>query len=307
MAGTVKLTTGHSANHRAETALLLGTGYSARALIAPLHARGYRVIGTSREKTRAAETAAQLGIDVVVYNGGVEDELAHTLQQATMLLSSIPPHEGGDPFMADINHDFTRYAPHVSWAGYLSATSVYGDRAGQWAFEDELLRPATPRGHQRMAAEMDWLESGAPVHVFRLAGIYGPTLGGMARNPFKRLQSGAARAVIKPGHVVNRIHVDDIASLVLASIDRPNPVSIYNGADGVPAPPQDVINYAADILDMPRPPQIDYNDASLSDMARSFYGECKRIANDRARDELGWRPQYPDYRSGLKAILDAGG
>jgi len=150
--------------------------------------------------------------------------------------------------------------PKAAWVGYLSATSVYGDRQGQWAFEDELLRPLTRRGKNRANAELQWLETGAaihvfPVHVFRLAGIYGP-----GRNGFKRLREGKARAVIKAGHIVNRIHLDDIVSALLASIDAPSPLKIYNIADGQiyniadgPAPPQEVINYTADLIDSPRP------------------------------------------------------
>ena len=157
MAGTVKLTTGR----RGKTALLLGVGYSARALIPHLKNRGYRVVGTSRDKTRCAETAEKLGIEMVVYDGSIHDALWDVLGAASFILSSIPPGEAGDPFIQGLNCDFASSAPNVSWAGYLSATSVYGDRAGQWAFEDELLRPSTDRGRRRAEAEMDWIESGA--------------------------------------------------------------------------------------------------------------------------------------------------
>lgn len=159
------------------------------------------------------------------------------------------------------------------------------------------------RGVQRIEAELAWLESGAPVHIFRLAGIYGPSRGGVSRHPFTRLRAGTARAVIKPGHVVNRIFVDDIASAVMASIARPDPTRVYNLADDAPAPPQDVINFAAALIGMPQPPQLGYETAEISKMARSFYLETKRVSNQRAKDWLDWSPQYPDYQSGLRAIL----
>jgi nucleoside-diphosphate-sugar epimerase/quinol monooxygenase YgiN len=280
------------------SALLLGVGYTARAIIPRLKAAGYHVIGTSRSQKSIDTLTAQFGIEMLHFDGNISASLKRALGKADILISSIPPSDTGDLIPKTI-------APFCSprWAGYLSATSVYGDRGGHWAFEDEILRPSTQRGKNRVEAELDWLDSGLPVHIFRLAGIYGPNIGGKARNPFVRLKQGKAKAVIKPGHVVNRIHVSDIASAVITSVNTPDPGQIYNLADGYPAPPQHVINFAADLLGLSRPDPAPIETAILSEMARSFYSECKRISPRRAITQLGWSPEFPTYRAGLMSIL----
>ena len=283
----------------AHTALLLGAGYCAKAIITPLIERGYNVLATTRSPEKAA-VLKSLGVTPILYNGHFNTAMQQSLADADIILSSIPPNDEGDPFLNHLPKPFKRLAPKAKWIGYLSATSVYGDRQGQWAFEDELLRPLTRRGKNRAQAELQWLESETAIHVFRLAGIYGP-----GRNGFNRLREGKARAVLKEGHVVNRIHVDDIVSALLASIDKPSPLNIYNIADGHPAPPQDVINFAADLIEVPHPPQLSHDTADISDMARSFYSETKRIDISRAKRELGWTPRYADYRQGLIATLKA--
>ena len=280
-------------------ALLLGAGYCARALIAQLQKRGYHIFATTRSLESATALNA-LGAQTLLYQGALSEGLFEVLEQAEIVLSSIPPTAKGDPFLSALASPASTRAPHARWVGYLSATSVYGDRKGQWAFEDELLYPVTQRGKHRAHAELQWLESGLPTHVFRLAGIYGP-----GRNPFARLRAGTARAVIKEGHVVNRIHVDDITRAVLASMDNPNPVRVYNIADNHPAPPQNVLDFAAKLIDSPMPKRISHDDAQLSDMARSFYVETKRISNARAQQELGWAPLYENYKQGLEATLKA--
>ncbi len=304
MVGTVKNQTGRRAR---KTALLFGVGYTARALIPHLSARGYTIIGTSRSDEKAKLLSAALGIQMVVFDGSGTQGLKRALTKAHIILSSIPPDPSGDPVIRALGPILGAAAPCCKWAGYLSATSVYGDRDGQWTFEDEPLRPVTRRGKYRMQAEMNWLESGLPVHVFRLAGIYGPEISGISRSPFDRLRTGNARAVIKPGHVVNRIFVTDIADAIMASIDRPNPVYIYNLSDGAPSPPQDVINHAAGLLGLPHPPQVPYDTAKISNMSRSFYKANKRVSNDRARHELGWEPTYPNFQAGLQAIFKSEG
>ena len=282
-----------------KTALLLGAGYSAKSMIAPLLARGYDVIATTRSSEKAVHLKT-LGATPLIYSGDFNRAMQESLAKAEIILTSIPPNDNGDPFLNNLPRLFTELTPKASWVGYLSATSVYGDRQGQWAFEDELLRPLTRRGKNRANAELQWLETGAAVHIFRLAGIYGP-----GRNGFERLREGKARAVIKAGHVVNRIHLDDIVSALFASIEAPNPLKIYNIADGHPAPPQEVINYTADLIDSPRPPQLNHDTADISDMARSFYKETKRVDNSRAERELGWAPKHKNYREGLIATLRA--
>ncbi len=280
-----------------KTVLLLGAGYSARALVPHFFARGYNVLATTRTVSNAERLKA-LGTEVILYDGTMSTDLNKALAGSDIILTSIPPNAGKDPFLSKLNSPLLNLVKHVSWVGYLSATSVYGDRKGQWAYEDELLRPLTQRGKNRVEAELQWLETGLPVHVFRLAGIYGPN-----RSSFERLRQAKARAVIKEGHVVNRIHVEDIASAILKSIDAPNPGQVYNLADGSPAPPQDVLNFAADLIDVPRPPELDHDNANISDMARSFYSETKRINSNRAQTELGWLPKYANYRQGLMSTL----
>ena len=283
----------------ARTALLLGAGYCAKAMITPLIERGYNILVTTRSPEKAAVLKC-LGVTPILYNGRFNTAMQQSLADADIILSSIPPNDKGDPFLNNLPKSFKRLTPKAKWVGYLSATSVYGDRQGQWAFEDELVSPLTRRGKNRAKAELQWLETETPIHVFRLAGIYGP-----GRNGFERLRQGKARAVLKKGHVVNRIHVDDIVSALLASIETPGPLKIYNLADGNPAPPQDVLNFAADLIEVPRPPQLNHDTADISDMARSFYSETKRIDISRTKSELGWTPRYANYRQGLMATLKA--
>ena len=283
----------------AGTALLLGAGYCAKAMVAPLLHQGYKVLATTRSPEKAAQLKT-LGVTAIIYNGRFNSALQESLASADIILCSIPPNDNGDPFLNHLPRPFAELTPKVRWIGYLSATSVYGDRQGQWAFEEELLRPLTRRGKNRAMAELQWLESETPVHIFRLAGIYGS-----GRNGFERLRQGKARAVIKDGHVVNRIHVDDIVSALLTSINTLNPLAIYNIADGNPTPPQDVVNFSAELLGVPQPPQLRHDTADISDMARSFYTETKRIDVSRAKNELGWTPKYENYRQGLMATLKA--
>ena len=273
------------------TVLLLGAGFTARALIPHLLARGMTVTATTRSPAPDLE---KLGVTVLKFDGAVSSKLRAAVINADYILSSIGPNADGDPVL---NASLLRGA-NPKWAGYLSATSVYGDRAGKWAFEDEPPTPATRRGRWRADAEIAWIETGLPVHIFRLAGIYGP-----GRNPFGKTLKGDARAVIKPGHVVNRIHVDDICSAILKSMDAPNPQRIYNIADDMPAPPQNVLDYAADLLGAARPPRVTPDDPNVSRMARTFYAETKRVDTGRAKRELGWAAQYPDYRAGLLQVL----
>ena len=296
MAASVKSQTDRSA-------LILGVGYSARALIPLLKAEGFEIAGTVRNPQKAENLSKLFDIRVVATDRLNNTALLNEMVKATHLISSIPPSDNGqDPVMTGLGPDIIGKFPRLRWAAYMSATSVYGDRGGQWAFEDELLRPGTRRGLYRANAEMAWIESGLPVHIFRLAGIYGPDLKGRSRNAFERLQSGQVRAVIKPGHVVNRIHVLDLAEAVLASIKRPDPLRIYNIADGNPAPPQHVMEFAAGLIGAPPPRRIDFDKAVMTPMAKSFYKETKRIDISRARRELAWEPKYSDFRKGLLDI-----
>lgn len=291
-------------------ALLFGAGYCALHLAPHLQNMGYRIFATVRNGKKNAWLRRR-GIEPIKLTGEATEPLRAILRRAEVLVSSVPPLRGGaDPILMSLGGGYKKLAPKLKWAGYLSATSVYGDRGGQWAFEDELLRPSTARGRARVEAELAWLETGWPVHVFRLAGIYGPQIGGektgVTRNPLERLKDGRARAVIKDGHhIVNRIHVDDITAALLASIARPNPARVYNIADGHPAPPQDVLVFAARLLGVSPPPQVSVDDPTVSDMARSFYQDNKRVDVTRAKTELDWGLGLKDYRQGLITLAQS--
>ncbi|MDD8022944.1 MAG: SDR family oxidoreductase [Paracoccaceae bacterium] len=279
------------------TLLSIGHGYSAQALARVLAPQGWRIIATTRSPEKAAALRAQ-GIEAILWPGS---DLP--LDQATHLLTSVAPDATGDPVLRAHAAQIATAAPHLKWTGYLSTVGVYGDHQGGWVDEDTALTPSTARGQARVAAEAAWQAvPGLHPHIFRLAGIYGP-----GRGPFEKVRDGSARRIIKPGQVFSRIHVDDIAQVLAASIARPDPGRVYNVCDDDPAPPQDVLSHAAHLLGLPAPLEVPYDAAAMSPMARSFYAESKRVRNDRIKRELGVRLIHPDYRAGLAALLAAEG
>ena len=278
-----------------KTLLSLGHGYSAQALARLLIPQGWRVIGTTRDPDRADALRAQ-GVEPLVWP---LDSLAPALAQATHVLTSVAPDAGGDPVLA--RHGAELAAARPVWVGYLSTTGVYGDHGGGWVDETTALTPSTARGRARVLAEAGWQALGLPLHIFRLAGIYGP-----GRGPFAKVRDGSARRIIKPGQVFSRTHVVDIAQVLAASITRPDPGAVYNVCDDDPAPPEDVIGHAATLLGLPMPPAESWDTAEMTPMARSFYAESKRVRNDRIKTELGVRLIYPTYREGLAALLASG-
>ena len=275
------------------TLLSIGHGFSARALARLLLDRGWRVIGTTRSAEKAEALRGE-GVDALVW-----PDAPLPLADATHLLVSVAPVGSGDPVL-ELAGSQIGAARHLKWAGYLSTTAVYGDHKGGWVDETTPLAPTTERGKARARAESAWAALGLPLHIFRLAGIYGP-----GRGPLAKVRRGTARRIVKKGQVFSRIHVEDIAAVLAASIERPNPGAIYNVCDDSPSPPDDVIKHAARLLGLPVPPVVDLNSAEVSPMARSFYAESKRVRNDRIKDELGVTLKHPDYRSGLAALLDA--
>ncbi|GAB4285542.1 MAG: SDR family oxidoreductase [Roseovarius sp.] len=281
------------------TLISFGHGYCARALAPHLLARGWTIWGTTRDAGRLGALAAE-GVRAVLWPDG---DLSEAFATASHILISAGPDRGGDPVLARRGDEIRALAPRLAWAGYLSTTGVYGDRGGGWVDETTPPAPVTERGRLRVAAEAQWQAiDGLALHIFRLAGIYGP-----GRGPFEKLREGRARRIVKPGQVFSRIHVADIVQVLLASIERPNPGAIYNVCDDDPAPPEDVIAHAAELLGLPVPPAESFETAALSPMARSFYAESKRVSNRRIREELGVRLIHPDYRSGLRALLAEGG
>jgi nucleoside-diphosphate-sugar epimerase len=264
-----------------------GLGYSARALAKALAPRGWTVTGTSRS-----------GEDGTLAFDGTKPLPRSAFDRITHLLISVPPGETGDPAINCHADDLKSLAPSLRWAGYLSTTGVYGDRGGDWVDETSPLIPTTARGERRLAAETAWQSLDLPMHIFRLAGIYGP-----GRNQLVSLLEGSAKRIVKEGQIFSRIHVEDIAGVLQASIDRPDPGRAYNVCDDEPCPPQDVVAYAAELLKIPAPPEVPFDAAELSPMAKSFYAESKRVSNRRIKDELAYRLLYPTYRDGLAALL----
>jgi nucleoside-diphosphate-sugar epimerase len=278
-----------------------GLGYSALALARALAADGWRIAGTCRNAGKARELS-DLGFDMFLFDGSrAADDIAGALGTTTHVLHSIPPGDGGDAVLRLHGDDMAGH-PALQWFGYLSTTGVYGDRAGGWVDENSDLQPSGERGRRRVAAETGWERlwhgRALPVHIFRLAGIYGP-----GRSAIESLRAGTARRVIRPGQVFSRIHVDDIVQVLRASIARPHPGAVYNLCDDDPAAPAEVIEYAAGLLGMAPPPAVPFEQAELSAMARSFYDDNKRVRNDRIKRELGVQLIYPSYRDGLAALL----
>lgn len=280
-----------------KTLLSFGHGFSAQALGRQLVRGGWRVIGTTRNEDKLGPMMAA-GVEPRIWPGA---NMEPALAAATHVLISAAPTSNGDPVLAELRDQIAARAGQFEWVGYLSTTGVYGDNGGDWVDEESPLAPSTARGQARVEAETEWRSiEGLPLHIFRLAGIYGP-----GRGPFEKVRQGTARRIIKAGQVFSRIHVDDIAQVLAASIAQPNPGRVYNLCDDDPAPPEDVIGYAAELLGLAVPPAEDFETAEMTPMARSFYAESKMVRNDRIKSELGVALKYPDYRSGLKALLAA--
>tara|TARA_R110000868_G_scaffold32036_4_gene116900 strand:+ start:1535 stop:2410 length:876 start_codon:yes stop_codon:yes gene_type:complete len=286
------------------TLFCFGLGYSAMALSRRLDAAGWDIRGTCRKPARRAALGA-LGISAALFDGESPMDRPELLHGATHVLLSIPPGTEGDPAFRHHADDIAA-AGTVEWVGYFSTTGVYGNRDGGWVDETSDLRPGSDRSKRRAAAERAWLDWGAEndiaVQVFRLPGIYGP-----GRSAVDQVKAGTAKRISKPGHVFSRIHVEDIATVVAASIARPEPGGIYNVCDDEPASPADVTAYVCELLGRAPPPEIPYEDADLSPMAQSFWSDNRRVRNDRIKNVLGVRLDFPDYRIGIRGILGLGG
>lgn len=281
--------------------LIFGHGYSAAALTPELIAAGWSVTGTTRSRP---ESVAATGAEPILWPGDPAELRARIARADAILISAAPDLAQGDPVLADFAPDLLRAKP--GWVGYLSSTNVYGDRGGDWVDEASPPAPTTTRGRARLQAELEWTDlarrAGWPLTIFRLAGIYGP-----GRGPFAKLRAGTARRIIKPGQVFSRIHVDDIAGAIMASLKMAptQPARIINLCDNQPAPPEATIELAASMLGMAVPPAEPFETAEMSAMARSFYAESKRVRNDLLTRQIGYRLRYPDLKSGLDAILRA--
>ncbi len=278
-----------------------GLGFSAEALARRLAKKGWQIAGAVRDQAKVERLKA-CGYEMTRFAGEPgNNELAQLLRGTTHLLLSIPPRGQGDPHILHYR-DALASLTSLKWIGYLSTVGVYGDQGGAWVDETTPVAPNSARTKARVVAETAWLdfgkEIGCPAQVFRLAGIYGP-----GRSAFDKLAGGTARRIVKPGQVFNRIHVADIASVLQASMARPRGGAIYNVADDEPAPPDEVLTYAAELLGVAPPPAVRFEEAELSPMARSFYASSRRISNALIKSELGVVLRYPTYREGLRALL----
>jgi nucleoside-diphosphate-sugar epimerase len=288
--------------------LALGLGYSAYAFAQHWRARGEKIAGTFRDAARdTAQPHDSDGISRLHFAANTPlDAVERALGEARHVLVSIPPDDAsalaGDIVLARLASQIAA-AHHIVWLGYLSTTGVYGDRGGAWVDETSERRPGNRRSERRAAAEDAWLalwrDRGVPVHIFRLSGIYGP-----GRSAIDQLRAGTAKRIDKPGQIFSRVHVEDIANVLAASIARPRSGAIYNVADDAPAPASDVVAHAAALLGVPAPPLEPFDAERLPPMAREFYAETRRIRNERIKRELGVVLRYPDYKKGLAAILE---
>ena len=279
---------------------IFGAGYSGKAF-----ARANRdaavILGTTRSDEKF-DALRQAGIAPLLFDGALTGEIGEALAKTTHLVISVAPEEAGDPVL-NAAREAIAGMPAVEWIGYLSTVGVYGDHGGAWVNEKTTCRPVSKRSVMRVEAEQAWLklgeEIGRPVAILRLSGIYGP-----GRNALVNLESGTARRLVKPDQVFNRIHCDDIAGALWRLVEG-NTGGIFNVTDDEPAPPQDVVAYAASLMGVEPPPEIPFDTAQLSPMARSFYGENKRVANA-AIKAAGYSLRFPDYRAAFDHMWASG-
>ena len=279
--------------------MILGAGFSGLAIAREMQGRTQRAAGTTRSAERFARLS-EAGLIPFEFDGEtLSDDLKQEFKGVTHLVQSIAPGEDGDPLLRLAGEGLAALFPNLRWAAYLSTVGVYGDHEGRWVDEETRCRPVSRRSIWRDAAERCWLQAGKanelPVSVLRLSGIYGP-----GRNTFVNLQAGKARRLVKPGQVFNRIHVEDIAG-ALVHLAAHESSGLWNVTDDLPAPPQDVVLFAAQLMGIEPPPEIDFATADLSPMARSFYGEVKRVSNAKLKAS-GYAMRHPDYRAALTAM-----
>lgn len=281
--------------------LVFGYGFTGQALARRMRADGWSVTAIVRSEATAAKARAQGATPVEAAD---RPALVEALKTATAILVTAPPTEAGCPGLNTLVPALAEAGAFPDWIGYLSTTGVYGDREGRWVFEAGPLNARSIESARRVSAERDWLDvgkgMGLTVQTFRLPGIYGP-----GRSALDRVRDGTAHGIVKPGQVFSRIHVEDLAAGLAASIARPRAGASYNLCDDEPAPSHEVNAFAARLLGRPAPPLVAFEDAGLTPAARRFWSENKRVSNSLAKAELGWRPACPTYREGLAAVLAA--
>ncbi|MBP2563659.1 SDR family oxidoreductase [Agrobacterium tumefaciens] len=283
--------------------MIFGAGYSGKAIANALKPEAASLSGTTRSKDKFASLAAA-GMTPFLFDGvHLNDELIAAMGNVTHLVQSVAPGMDGDPLLALLGGDLEKFLPNLTWVAYLSTVGVYGDHHGAWVDETTPCRPVSARSVERVAAEAAWTEAAqkanVPLSILRLSGIYGP-----GRNAFMNFEKGTARRLVKKDQVFNRIRVEDIGA-ALAFLARKNERGIFNVTDDEPCPPQDVVRFAATLMGVEPPPEQAFETADLTPMARSFYGENKRVSNARIRD-LGFDFRFPEYRLSLKQLWENG-
>ena len=278
---------------------LLGAGYSAVHFARVVGAKAETIHGTTRTAEKAEMLRAE-GITPLLFDGsGIGPEMATALSEATHLVLSAAPRETGDPLLPLLSAPVTQSMPRLRWVAYLSTVGVYGDHQGAVVTEESECRPVSRRAVERVKAERDWIEAGeaagVPVAVLRLAGIFGP-----ARNALVNLERGTARRTVKPGQVFNRIHVADIAGSLL-HLAHGEIGGVFNVCDDEPGPPQDVVTYAAQLMGVEPPPEVPFEEAEMTPMARSFWADNKRVSNAGLK-ATGYRFRFPDHRIALETM-----
>ncbi|MEM9276944.1 MAG: SDR family oxidoreductase [Pseudomonadota bacterium] len=282
---------------------IFGFGFSAQAIAAKAKPDFTEICGTARSEEKISRIRAD-SLGACLFDGEkFSEELKHHLVDTTHLLISIGPGEA-DPVLAIMRDQLSDLCPNLQWIGYLSTVGVYGNHDGAWVDEETKPKPVSQRSIWRMNAENGWTEKAdnvyVPLGIFRLSGIYGP-----GRNAFVTIEKGNSRRLVKPGQVFNRIHREDIGTAVSNAM-RGNIGGIFNITDNEPAPPQDVVTYAHELMGKEPPPEIDFKTADITPMARSFYGENKRVSNAKSKAMLGMDYAWPDYRTSLKRMWDEG-
>lgn len=278
--------------------LVLGLGYSGRHVAALLQAQGVACSGTVREPEAAADDGVVR--HRLVAGQPVDDALREAIRSAEAVICTVPPDDAGDPALRLVA-EALRASTVLRWVGYLSSTAVYADREGGWIDESSLADAVDDTARRRLLAEAQWRgfahDKGVASAVFRLPGIYGP-----GRNALVQLAEGRARHVLRPGLVFNRLHVEDLAAVVVAAMGRPGE-ALYLPADDEPAPPQEVLAFAAELGGFAMPPAVAWDDPSVSPALRRFYASNKRINSRGTREALGWKPKFATYREGLQDAI----
>lgn len=282
--------------------LIFGFGYTANFLANKLAALDFHIVGTSRNR-EFLEQDTEKSYELINFTKG---DIEKSIRSASHILVSTPPSpDFGDPVLAHFVDLISKYARQTQWLGYLSSTGVYGDHQGGWVDESSASLSLGQQAKVRLNAENAWGSLAEnyqlPLHIFRIAGIYGPK-----RNALTRIAQGKAQTIYKENHFFSRIHVADIAAVLIASIKNPNPISIYNVADDEPAPSYEVDAYAAHLLNIPAPERIPFEHATLSPMTKEFYAHHRRVNNAKIKQELLVNLMYPTFREGLQHLYAAG-